>query len=158
MRRIVLGVALLLLAAGCGGGGSDNDGSGGGPKPESLDVQLQEQSFSGEAGMATLTAQGDKTKVVIAMSSMAGNAQPAHIHSGTCAKLDPTPAYPLENIVDGQSTTIVSASLADLKAKSYAINVHRSAKDLETYVACGQIAENAAPAPTYTTSDEDDRY
>jgi len=59
-----------------------------------------------------LTAKGQKTLVVIQMASYASNAQPAHIHKGTCAKLDATPAYPLDNVVKGKSTTMVNVPLA----------------------------------------------
>jgi hypothetical protein len=118
-----------------------------------VDVQLQEQNFSGEAGTATLIAQGSKTRVAIVMPSSAGNPQPAHIHKGTCASLDPTPAYPLQNIVRGESTTVVPVSLETLLDGTYAINVHRSAQKLNEYVACGDISENAAPAQTVTTGE-----
>ncbi len=154
-----LAVLLVGIVAGCGDGAGSPD-SGGGISTDPIrtvkvDVQLQEQNFSGEAGTATLTAEGSKTRVEIVMASFAANPQPAHIHKGTCDKLDPTPAYPLKNVVQGNSsTTVVNISLADLLAGKYAINLHRSAKDLKTYVACGNISENAAPAATVTTSDE----
>jgi len=118
-------------------------------------VQLQEQNFSGEAGTATLTAVGGKTRVDILMASYAANAQPTHIHKGTCAKLDPTPAYPLHDLVAGESVTVVPIALDDLLKGKYAINVHRSAKQLKVYVACGDISRNAAPAETVTTGEGD---
>lgn len=155
--RIFAGALLVLLAAavaGCGGGGGDGKtttttSSG----KKSLLVQLQEQSFSGEAGDATLTAEGDNTRIVIEMASYAANAQPAHIHKGTCEKLDATPAYALHDVVAGKSTTVVPISLSKLLDGKYAINMHRSAKQLKVYVACGDIAKNAAPAETFSTSD-----
>jgi hypothetical protein len=157
--KLALGALSVLLAAvlaGCGSGGNDN---GNGTTSTSSSerkvlVQLQEQSFSGEAGTATLTAQGDKTRVDILMASYAANAQPTHIHKGTCAKLDPTPAYPLHNLVVGKSVTVVPISLDALLKGKYAINVHRSAKQLKVYVACGDISEHAAPIPTDTTGEE----
>lgn len=87
---------------------------------------------------------------------------PAHIHAGTCDKLNPNPAYPLGNVaadftVEGTpvagtpaggeesltvegSVTTVNVSLDDLLAKPYAINVHKSAAEIQTYIACGNIA------------------
>lgn len=147
-------VALVGLLSACGGGGGEKNSGSGAPRP--VQIQLQEQSYSGETGTVTFTAEGGKTRVVIDMPSYAANAQPAHIHPGTCAKLDPTPAYPLENVVGGKSTTVVDASLDSLLKKAYAVNLHRSARKLKTYVACGNIGGNEAPAETYTTSDEDD--
>jgi ABC-type phosphate transport system substrate-binding protein len=146
-------LALLAVAvAGCGSGGGGNTTSTAKSR-ESVDVQLQEQNFSGEDGTATLTADGSKTKIVILMASFAAYPQPVHIHKGTCAKLDATPAYPLTNVVQGRSTTTVSVPLSTLLKGHYAINVHRSAKQLKTYVACGDITTHSAPAETVTTSE-----
>ena len=148
-------LAVVLGVAGCGGGHRNGaDGvSTGAIRTTKIDVQLQEQSFSGEDGTATLTEEGAKTKVVILMASYAANAQPAHIHKGTCAKLDATPAYPLNNVVKGRSTTTVDVPLGTLLKRHYAINLHRSVKQLKTYVACGDITTHSAPAETVTTSD-----
>jgi hypothetical protein len=42
--------------------------------------------------------------------------------------------------VDGKSMTVVrGVSLTDLRKSHYAINVHKSAMDLGTYVSCGDI-------------------
>jgi len=146
-------LALVAILAACGGG------VGKGPVVlASLEIQLQEQNGSGQSGMAKLTRMSDKnTEVEITMQSGPTTHQPAHIHAGTCAKLDPTPAYQLNDIVGGRSTTVVSASLDALEQKAYAINVRKSPldKDLSTYVACGEIGENSAPAQTYTSSGED---
>jgi predicted small lipoprotein YifL len=147
MRRTISGLAIVALTAAlaaCGGGG----GAGKGP----TEIQLQEQSASGESGTATLTREGDKTKVVLGLQSGTSTAQPAHIHSGTCSSLDPTPAYPLNNVVNGKSTTVVNVPLDTLEKTAYAINVHKSTQDLKTYVACGNISENSAPAKTDTSS------
>jgi hypothetical protein len=73
-------------------------------------------------------------------------AHPSHIHAGTCAELDPNPAYPLDDVTqieDGvvaTSTTTVAVSIDDLFAEPYAINVHESAENVANYVACGDIA------------------
>jgi hypothetical protein len=148
-------LAVALALAACGG---DRKSGGDGTSTrkvdtEKVDVQLQEQNFSGEAGTATLTAQGSKTRVVILMASYPASAQPAHIHKGTCARLDATPAYPLNSAVNGRSTTTVDIALSALLKGHYAINMHRSAKQLKTYVACGDITTHSAPAETVTTSE-----
>jgi Cu/Zn superoxide dismutase len=103
-------------------------------------VNLSAQNASGENGTATLTAQGDKTQVVIKLTGApAGTPQPAHIHDGSCAKLDPKPRVPLQNVVDGNSTTTLDMKLSDIMSKGGAINVHKSAADVKTYVACGDM-------------------
>ena len=89
-------------------------------------------------------------------------ALPAHIHPGTCETLDPNPIAPLSdvgteflsdgtatageavgsgsvNAVEG-STSTVELSLDDILAADHAINVHASAEDVDTYIACGNVA------------------
>ena len=103
-------------------------------------VNLSAQNASGESGTATLTPQGDKTQVVIKLTGApSGTPQPAHIHDGSCAKLDPKPRVPLQNVVDGGSTTTLDMKLGDIMSKGGAINVHKSAADVKTYVACGDM-------------------
>ena len=103
-------------------------------------VDLSAQNASGESGTATLTPQGDKTQVMIKLTGApAGVQQPAHIHDGSCANLDPKPRVPLQNLVGGTSTTTVDMKLADIMGKGGAINVHKSTSDLKTYVACGDL-------------------
>jgi hypothetical protein len=137
----VIAGALLVLAAGCGSGSNSSDG--GASDSGTATVNLGEQNGSGESGTARLTAVGDKTKVVLDLRSpsamMASETQPAHIHKGSCAKLDPTPAYALADVQDGKSTTTVGVKLDDLRKGAFAINVHKSATELDTYVACGDI-------------------
>src|SRR5262245_19983949 len=108
---------------------------------KSVTVKLGQQNKSGESGTAKLTPVGsDKTKVEISLKGAAkGTSQPAHIHEGSCAKLDPKPKYGLENVVDGKSTSEVPADLKTLTAGKLAINVHKSAAEVKTYVACGDI-------------------
>jgi hypothetical protein len=109
---------------------------------DSASVKLQPQSNSGESGTATLTKAGDnQTKVVLEVTGgPAGVSQPVHIHKGTCANLDPKPAYPLSPVVNGKSETTVNASLDSLQKGGYAINGHKSAQEAKTYVFCGNIA------------------
>jgi hypothetical protein len=100
-------------------------------------VQLGEQNKSGETGTATITPQGNKTQVVLQMTGAPAEAQPAHIHDGTCAALDPKPRIPLQNVTNGKSTTTVDMPISQVMKG--AINVHKSASDLKTYVACGDL-------------------
>jgi hypothetical protein len=106
-----------------------------------LTIPLAAQNNSGENGTATLTQDGSKTKVYIEMTGApAGSVQPAHIHDGTCAKLDKAPKWPLEALKDGKSTTLVPATMAEIMQQKTAINIHKSATELKDYVACGEIA------------------
>ena len=93
-------------------------------------------------------------------------AHPGHIHSGTCDELGDV-VFPLEDATSGgmmgtpmagmdmgamatpgagmggetyRSVTEVEASLDDILAAEHAINFHESAENIETYVACGDLA------------------
>jgi hypothetical protein len=97
-----------------------------------------------------------------AMPGMAGESHPAHIHNGSCANLGDVVA-PLSNVsaqamnngtpmaMEGQmmgsanaipvlsSITTVDMALTDILNGEHAINVHESAENIGTYVACGDI-------------------
>lgn len=106
-----------------------------------MDVRLSPQGNSGESGTAALTKLSDtQTKVVLSVAGApAGVSQPVHIHRGTCAKLDPKPAFPLSPLVNGKSETVVGVSLDELSKGGYAINGHKSAQEVSTYVFCGDL-------------------
>ena len=108
---------------------------------DSATDKLHPQNNSGESGTATLTKAGEnQTKVVLDVKGApAGASQPVHIHKGPCAKLDPKPAYPLSPVVNGKSETTINASLDSLEKGGYAINGHKSAQEVSTYVFCGDI-------------------
>jgi hypothetical protein len=102
-------------------------------------MHLVAQNNSGETGTATLY---DGAKGLIVKLRMSGSEvdQPAHIHKGTCDKLDPKPTYPLKTVHDGVSeTTIEGVTIAQLEKSPYAINVHKSTKELPVYVSCGNL-------------------
>jgi len=102
-------------------------------------------------------------------STMASEAHPAHIHSGTCETLGDV-VFPLSDVthsdmmgtpmagmaatpmagddtdmeeVVAMSTSTVEASLDDILAAEHAINVHESAEMIENYIACGDITGTA---------------
>jgi hypothetical protein len=107
---------------------------------KTVSVTMNAQNGSGESGTATLTAKGANTLVVISLKGEPAEAkQPAHIHPGSCAKLNPIPKYPLTDVYDGKSTTTVTQTLSDLDTGHFAINVHASAANLKKYVSCGDI-------------------
>ena len=106
---------------------------------EPITVQLTPLNSSGESGSAVLTDAGLKTKVVVEIKGApAGVGQPLHVHKGTCARLDPKPAYGLTTLTGGKSETTIDVPIGDLR-KGYAINGHKSAQEASTYVFCGNI-------------------
>jgi Cu/Zn superoxide dismutase len=103
-------------------------------------VQLQPQNNSGESGTAMLTATGDgKTKVTVNVTGQPAGSQPMHIHKGTCASLDPKPAFPLPALSGGKSEATVNVAVDALQKEKYAINGHKSAQEASVYVFCGDI-------------------
>jgi hypothetical protein len=129
-----LGVALcaiaLVVAAGCASQTTN----------QSRTVGLTTLSESGVTGTVTLTDQGGGlTRVVVDVEAAGNLDMPAHIHPGSCDNLVPQPKYPLQNVINGSSTTTVPAPLAELMAGDLAVNLHRSNQDLATYTACAEL-------------------
>jgi Cu/Zn superoxide dismutase len=105
-----------------------------------LQIKLVAQNNSGEAGTATLM-DGEKGLIVKLHMTPASEAdQPAHIHKGTCDKLDPKPTYPLKTVHAGESeTTVPDVTIAMLEKSPFAINVHKSTTEVAVYVSCGNV-------------------
>lgn len=133
MKKIaLLVIALLAMSAFMVVGASAADNT--------MSVTMNAQNGSGQTGTATLTQKGDAdVMVTLNLSNGTSVAQPAHIHKGSCANLDPKPLYPLTNVVDGKSDTEVMVSMADLEKGGYAINIHKSAAEVSVYTSCGDI-------------------
>jgi Cu/Zn superoxide dismutase len=108
--------------------------------PSTLTLKLYAQNRPGETGTATFEQIPDGVEIIVKMAGGQNGTQPIHIHTGTCANLNPVPTYTLTNIVDGSSTTTISGiNLGDLLKGSYVIDVHESSADIKRYVACAAI-------------------
>ena len=107
----------------------------------SMTINLGAQNGSGQNGQAWLNDTSGGLRVKLQLKNQpAGSSEPAHIHQGTCAKLNPAPWKALTNVVAGVSvTTIPGLTVAELKKAHYAINVHQSAANLKHYVSCGDL-------------------
>jgi hypothetical protein len=143
MRRWLLLVAVLLpmlLLAACGGN-SDSEGvAAAAASSDEVIVDLDEVNGSGESGTATLTAVGDRTRVVLELRDPTTDSQPAHIHEGSCGPtLNAQPLHGLLNVMQARSETTVNVPLSEVTAGGLAINVHQSDAALDTYVACGNL-------------------
>jgi hypothetical protein len=143
LATTAIAVLLILVTVACGGTTSSENESGSSTGME-IEVPLEEQNGSAQSGTAILTAMGDRTRVVLDVQSRSAtpgaSRQPAHIHKGTCEKLDPTPAYGLNDVEAGTSTSTVDVNLDDLIDDEVVINVHESAENVDRYVACGIIS------------------
>ena len=130
ITRFISALALLALI------GSEV----GAQEPKTLTITMKALSSSQEDGSATLTQVADGVRVQITLTHAPDDAQPTHIHLGSCGNINKAPEYGLAFTVDGKSDSIVKGiALSDLQNGKYAINVHKSAADLGTYVSCGDI-------------------
>jgi Cu/Zn superoxide dismutase len=134
----VVAAASLLLATGGSALGQDALDQVAQVSMVGVTVKLVAQNGSGETGTATFTPVGNKTQVVLELTGAPADPQPAHIHEGSCANLNPAPKIPLENVANGKSTTVLDMPIKQVMAGG-AVNVHKSAQDVKTYVACGDL-------------------
>ena len=106
-----------------------------------IDINMGAMNGSKQDGSAHLVQQGGSVAVTVQLfNEPKGASEPAHIHQGTCEKLNPAPYKPLHNVVGGKSqTTVAGLTIAELKKGHFAINAHKSAADLKTYVSCGTL-------------------
>ncbi len=122
-------------------------------------VPLDEADDSGIHGGASIRGVDGQVEVTVFISEGdTDGVHPVHIHDGTCDDLGGV-AYPLEDIVDGESvTTLEDLELADIMTGEYAINAHMSEDDMGTHVMCGNIpaVEGLAPADDDDAVEEDD--
>lgn len=168
MRSMNIRILPALAAAGlcvslaaCGGGGNSNQTNTGNTETtgshakqinplhkahnemsgKKIDINMGAMNGSKQDGSASAEAKGSGVLVTVKVfNEPKGASEPAHIHKGTCKKLDPAPFKPLSNVVDGKSvTTVAGVTIDELKKGTYAINVHKSAADLKTYVSCGDL-------------------
>lgn len=152
--RMALAAAAVAALAACSSGtttttttataapGTNAKVSGGKQTAVGRNVKMGAQNGSGQNGTATIVDKGSGVMVTLTVSNEPkGASEPAHIHLGTCSKLNPAPYKPLSNVVNGVSTTTVPGiTVAALTGKTkYAINVHKSAAMLKVYVSCGGI-------------------
>jgi len=110
-------------------------------------ITLSQQNGSGESGSAVLVEKDGKTTVTLDMTGAPLDVpQPAHIHSGACPDVGAV-AYPLTNLVNGKSVTVLDTTFAKLDAKlPMAINVHKSVPESKVYVSCGNLGATTPAA------------
>lgn len=110
-------------------------------KPLETTVKLSEENNSGEMGEAILKEENGKTTVTVSLTGFTqGVSQPAHIHIGSCPGVEAI-KYPLANVIDGSSITVLNVALAEIKQNlPLAINIHKSAQEITNYTACGELS------------------
>ncbi len=122
--RIYRCFAALALFAACG--------------PASVSVPMRAESNSGQTGTTTLTQEGGKVSVKIAIAAGADTgSQPVHLHVGKCGQIGNIRSeWPLAEVVAGVSETVIDATVEQLTGLAF--NVHNS-RDPNVYVSCGNV-------------------
>ena len=127
LATILLGSLLLLTAC-------QNSGA-------SKVVNLQGRNESGVTGTVTIVDLGNsRSRIDIKVDAAGHLDMPAHVHPGTCANLIPQPKYPLTNVQNGISTTVVPASYAELTGGNLTVTLHLSNTEMKITTACGDLA------------------
>lgn len=109
--------------------------------PMSASLESVRGSGYTQSGGASLVAENGKVRVTVLVNSVADlkNPQPAHIHVGGCPGSGAI-VYPLNDIVNGQSVTVLNTTLAQIRRQlPLAINIHKSSAQPDVYTACGVI-------------------
>jgi hypothetical protein len=100
----------------------------------------------------TLVVPAGRAQTPVSEADTEAESHPAHIHSGSCDQLGDVVvplndvAYPAGEHVGAESAHAVKTSinvvdmpLQELIDGDYAINVHKSADEIDVYIACGDI-------------------
>lgn len=96
-------------------------------------------------GDATARVYAGQTQVTISLEGVpGGEARPWHVHQGTCGSGGPIvgspSAYPPLTVgADGKATGTATIPLQLDEAQRYHVNVHASAAEMATIVACGAL-------------------
>jgi hypothetical protein len=103
-------------------------------------IHLSPTEGEGQTGYATLSSDGSSTSVEISIEPPTIEAQPIHIHAGICTDVG-TVIHALQNVVKGNSVTIIDLPLEQILEDGTLINVHASYADASNYTACGHLPE-----------------
>ena len=102
-------------------------------------VTMQAMSASGQSGMAKISRTGGRhINVTIDLNGEPpGASEPVMIHAGSCADLKTGSQTVLNPVVEGRSVTTFTAPAYN--PGTHAIVVHKSAKDMNSIVSCGDV-------------------
>lgn len=106
-----------------------------------ISIVVSEQNGSAESGIAIIKEIKGKVNVSLKLTGgIPGVPQPAHLHSGVCS--DPGKVvYPLTNVVNGESETIIGVDMATFnQSLPLILNVHKSEQEQDVYTSCGEIS------------------
>jgi hypothetical protein len=159
-RLVAIFLLAVLLAIGIANHESRAAGAPMSPTLAAVTVPIAALNGSGQTGSATLTSTTDnRTQIAIALAGVPNASdEPAMLAPGTCPNVNAKASVALNDVVAGTSTTVVTATIAQLQSSPFAIAIHQS-KTVAQPVACGSIpppasgamgmpATEGAPTPT----------
>jgi hypothetical protein len=116
------------------------------PQPPSSSATTGTPDSTAVGGTAIVMSAGkQKTSAEVHVANAKpGSVHPWHVHKGTCGHdqgiLGPAKAYtPLHIGADGNGEVTVTLPYPTPTSGEYMVNVHQSASDLKTIVACGDL-------------------
>ncbi|MEX0761475.1 MAG: hypothetical protein WD333_03435 [Dehalococcoidia bacterium] len=104
----------------------------------SIDIHLSEPTGEYQTGRLVIKDEGESIRLIVDVSPPQPNAQPIHIHQGSCENVGDVLDV-LQDVVNGHSETVVVRDLADITDGDHVVNIHLSASAFATYTACGDI-------------------
>lgn len=105
--------------------------------------------LAGRAWMGPHEKNADRTQAYVEISNaVPGGVHPWHVHRGRCGSdqgiFGPADAYkPAKVDGNGRASSTATLSVAFPRTGEYFVNVHASAKNMRTIVACGNLAPPA---------------
>jgi hypothetical protein len=106
-------------------------------------------SIQGSGWMGPNEKNADRTDAAVILSNaVPGGLHPWHVHRGRCGQdqgiFGPAEAYkPLKVGDDGRASSKAELNVPTPKTGQYFVNVHASAQNMRTIVACGNLAPPA---------------
>jgi len=106
-------------------------------------------AIRGSAWMGPDEKDANRTQAQVNLSNaVPGGEHPWHVHRGRCGAdqgiFGPADAYkPLKVGSNGRASSTVELSVPSMKTGEFFVNVHASAKNMRTTVACGNLAPPA---------------
>lgn len=130
----------LILVLGLLGAGTALQGGYVSAQQDAVVVSMGPGRNGSQTGAAILTGRGDQTEVVMDIQpGPSGIQQPAFIHEAPCPNVGAV-RFPLNSVINGKSTTLLSIQLRELLNGQYAINVHQGpGVDINLYISCGVV-------------------
>jgi hypothetical protein len=113
------------------------------PQPPSSSTATDSTAVGGTAIVMSAGKQKTRADVHVA-NAKPESVHPWHVHKGTCGHdqgiVGPPKAYtPIRIGADGNGEVAVTLPFATPTSGQYMVNVHESASDLKTIVACGDL-------------------